>query len=66
MGVAQLENIILERQFKDEMNVIMLLMARQDNTIGSGCKDGSQTGFIPQAMNALFNKIKSLKHQIEF
>ncbi|KAM0032689.1 putative plus-end-directed kinesin ATPase [Helianthus debilis subsp. tardiflorus] len=35
-------------------------------TMGSGCKDGSQTGLIPQAMNALFNKIESLKDQIEF
>ncbi|KAI3522183.1 hypothetical protein L1887_11665 [Cichorium endivia] len=35
-------------------------------TMGSGCKDGGQTGLIPQAMSALFNKIESLKHQIEF
>ncbi|KAI3777395.1 hypothetical protein L1987_47195 [Smallanthus sonchifolius] len=35
-------------------------------TMGSGCKDGSHTGLIPQAMNALFNKTESLKHQIEF
>ncbi|KAL7602884.1 hypothetical protein Lser_V15G18980 [Lactuca serriola] len=35
-------------------------------TMGSGCKDGAQTGLIPQAMSALFNKIESLKHQIEF
>ncbi|XP_071712152.1 kinesin-like protein KIN-4A [Rutidosis leptorrhynchoides] len=35
-------------------------------TMGSGCKDGPQTGLIPQAMNALFNKIETLKHQIDF
>ncbi|KAI3758897.1 hypothetical protein L6452_06470 [Arctium lappa] len=35
-------------------------------TMGSGFKDGCQTGLIPQAMSALFNKIESLKHQIEF
>lgn len=35
-------------------------------TMGSGCKDGSQTGLIPQAMNALFNKIETLKDQIQF
>lgn len=34
--------------------------------MGSACKDGSQTGLIPQAMNALFNKIETLKRQIEF
>nr|GFD56094.1 kinesin-like protein KIN-4A [Tanacetum cinerariifolium] len=31
-----------------------------------GCKDGSQTGLIPQAMNALFNKVETLKDQIQF
>ncbi|WOL13564.1 kinesin-like protein KIN-4A [Canna indica] len=35
-------------------------------TMGTGCKDGSQTGLIPQVMKALFNKIDSLKHQAEF
>ncbi|KAI7755406.1 hypothetical protein M8C21_005574 [Ambrosia artemisiifolia] len=35
-------------------------------TMGTGFKDGCQTGLIPQAMNALFNKIESLQHQIEF
>ncbi|KAJ6849846.1 kinesin-like protein KIN-4A [Iris pallida] len=35
-------------------------------TMGTGCKDGSQTGLIPQVMDALFNKIDSLKHQAEF
>ena len=34
--------------------------------MGSGCKDGAQTGLIPQAMNALFNKIETLKDQIQF
>ncbi|XP_022714583.1 kinesin-like protein KIN-4A isoform X1 [Durio zibethinus] len=35
-------------------------------TMGTGFKDGCQTGIIPQVMNALFSKIESLKHQIEF
>ncbi|XVF36321.1 hypothetical protein REPUB_Repub19eG0048200 [Reevesia pubescens] len=35
-------------------------------TMGTGSKDGYQTGIIPQVMNALFSKIESLKHQIEF
>nr|CAN79643.1 hypothetical protein VITISV_027461 [Vitis vinifera] len=35
-------------------------------TMGTGFKDGCQTGLIPQAMNALFNKIETLKHQSEF
>ncbi|KAA8531670.1 hypothetical protein F0562_006613 [Nyssa sinensis] len=35
-------------------------------TMGTGFKDGSQTGLIPQVMNALFKKIETLKHQIEF
>ncbi|XP_039049950.1 kinesin-like protein KIN-4A isoform X1 [Hibiscus syriacus] len=35
-------------------------------TMGTGFKDGCQTGLIPQVMNALFAKIESLKHQIEF
>ncbi|XP_021283778.1 kinesin-like protein KIN-4A [Herrania umbratica] len=35
-------------------------------TMGTGFKDGCQTGIIPQVMNALFTKIESLKHQIEF
>ncbi|XVF64103.1 hypothetical protein PTKIN_Ptkin09bG0140600 [Pterospermum kingtungense] len=35
-------------------------------TMGTGFKDGCQTGIIPQVMNALFRKIESLKHQIEF
>ncbi|XP_076920074.1 kinesin-like protein KIN-4A isoform X1 [Bidens hawaiensis] len=35
-------------------------------TMGTGFKDCCQTGLIPQAMNALFNKIESLQHQVEF
>ncbi|OMP03899.1 hypothetical protein COLO4_10130 [Corchorus olitorius] len=35
-------------------------------TMGTGFKDGCQTGVIPQVMNALFSKIENLKHQIEF
>ncbi|KAL6317774.1 hypothetical protein AAG906_030528 [Vitis piasezkii] len=35
-------------------------------TMGTGFKDSSQTGLIPQVMNALFNKIETLKHQTEF
>ncbi|ONK70321.1 uncharacterized protein A4U43_C05F32520 [Asparagus officinalis] len=35
-------------------------------TMGTGSKDGCQTGLIPEVMNALFNKIDSLKHQAEF
>nr|XP_043635441.1 kinesin-like protein KIN-4A [Erigeron canadensis] len=35
-------------------------------TMGTGLKDGCQNGLIPQAMNALFNKIESLQHQTEF
>lgn len=35
-------------------------------TMGTGFKDGCQTGLIPQVMGALFNKIETLKHQTEF
>ncbi|WOL04667.1 kinesin-like protein KIN-4A isoform X4 [Canna indica] len=35
-------------------------------TMGTGCKDGSQTGIIPQVMNSLFGKIETLKDQAEF
>ncbi|XP_061343138.1 kinesin-like protein KIN-4A isoform X2 [Gastrolobium bilobum] len=35
-------------------------------TMGTGFKDGCQTGIVPQVMNVLFNKIGTLKHQIEF
>jgi kinesin family protein 4/21/27 len=35
-------------------------------TMGTGCGDSSQTGIIPQVMNALFTKIETLKQQIEF
>ncbi|XP_057986870.1 kinesin-like protein KIN-4A isoform X2 [Hevea brasiliensis] len=35
-------------------------------TMGTGFKDGCQTGIIPQVMNILFSKIETLKHQTEF
>ncbi|PON94237.1 Kinesin-like protein [Trema orientale] len=35
-------------------------------TMGTGFKDGYQTGIIPQVMNVLFGKIETLKHQTEF
>ncbi|KAH7659921.1 Plus-end-directed kinesin ATPase protein [Dioscorea alata] len=35
-------------------------------TMGTGGRDCSQSGLIPQVMNALFSKIESLKHQTEF
>ncbi|KAF2571101.1 hypothetical protein F2Q70_00000259 [Brassica cretica] len=35
-------------------------------TMGTGCGDTSQTGIVPQVMNALFTKIETLKDQIEF
>ncbi|KAK1587858.1 hypothetical protein Q3G72_017552 [Acer saccharum] len=35
-------------------------------TMGTGLKEGSQTGLIPQVMNALFNKIETMRHQTEF
>ncbi|XP_044475229.1 kinesin-like protein KIN-4A [Mangifera indica] len=35
-------------------------------TMGTGFKDGCQTGIIPQVMHVLFNKIETLKHQTEF
>lgn len=35
-------------------------------TMGTGFKDGCQTGVIPQVMNSLFSKIETLKHQTEF
>lgn len=35
-------------------------------TMGTGFKDGCQTGIIPQVMNVLFSKIENLKHQTEF
>ncbi|KAJ4714826.1 Kinesin-like protein [Melia azedarach] len=35
-------------------------------TMGTGLKEGSQTGLIPQVMNALFNKIQTLRPQTEF
>uniref|UniRef100_A0A1D1ZCR1 Chromosome-associated kinesin KIF4 n=2 Tax=Anthurium amnicola TaxID=1678845 RepID=A0A1D1ZCR1_9ARAE len=35
-------------------------------TMGTGFRDGCQTGLIPQVMNTLFDKIENLKHQAEF
>ncbi|WJX41407.1 Kinesin-like protein KIN-4A, variant 2 [Trifolium repens] len=35
-------------------------------TMGTGFKEGFQTGIVPQVMNVLFNKIETLKDQIEF
>lgn len=35
-------------------------------TMGTGLKDGCQTGIIPQVMNVLFSKIETLKDQMEF
>lgn len=34
--------------------------------MGTGFKDGLQAGIVPQVMSALFRKIETLKHQIEF
>lgn len=34
--------------------------------MGTGYNDNSQSGLIPQVMNALFSKIETLKHQTEF
>uniref|UniRef100_A0A516IJE7 Kinesin motor domain-containing protein n=1 Tax=Turnera subulata TaxID=218843 RepID=A0A516IJE7_9ROSI len=35
-------------------------------TMGTGFKEGCQSGVIPQVMDALFTKIEMLKHQSEF
>lgn len=35
-------------------------------TMGTGFKDGFQTGLIPHVMNSLFNKIEASKDQAEF
>ncbi|KAG6402522.1 hypothetical protein SASPL_134718 [Salvia splendens] len=35
-------------------------------TMGTSLKDGVHTGLIPKAMSALFSKIETLKHEIEF
>ena len=35
-------------------------------TMGTGFRDGCQTGIIPQVMNVLFSKIETLKDQMEF
>lgn len=34
--------------------------------MGTSLKDGVHTGLIPKAMNALFSRIETLKHEIEF
>ena len=34
--------------------------------MGTGFRDGCQTGIIPQVMNVLFSKIETLKDQMEF
>ena len=34
--------------------------------MGTGSKDGYQAGIVPQVMSSLFNKIETLKNQIEF
>ncbi|XP_078171368.1 P-loop containing nucleoside triphosphate hydrolases superfamily protein isoform X2 [Carex rostrata] len=35
-------------------------------TMGTACREGSHVGLIQQVMNALFNKIDKLKHQVDF
>nr|CAB3456628.1 unnamed protein product [Digitaria exilis] len=35
-------------------------------TMGTACKEGSHIGIIPRAMATLFDKIESLKSQVEF
>lgn len=35
-------------------------------TMGTGFRDGCQTGIIPQVMNVLFSKMETLKGQTEF
>lgn len=35
-------------------------------TMGTGLKEGTQTGVIPQVMNALFHKIERMRPQTEF
>ncbi|KAF6143958.1 hypothetical protein GIB67_017566 [Kingdonia uniflora] len=35
-------------------------------TMGTGYRDGGQTGVVPQVMNALFSKIETLKHEADF
>jgi len=34
--------------------------------MGTGYNDNCRIGLIPQVMNALFNKVETLKHQTEF
>lgn len=35
-------------------------------TMGTSLKDGCENGLIPKVMNALFDKIETLNHEIEF
>lgn len=35
-------------------------------TMGTGYRDSCQTGITPQVMNALFRKIETLKHEVDF
>lgn len=55
---------------KVETSDILLMMPQTGSgktyTMGTGGRDSSQSGLIPQVMNALFSKIESLKHQTEF
>ncbi|KAH0460818.1 hypothetical protein IEQ34_008393 [Dendrobium chrysotoxum] len=39
--------------------------SRKTYTMGTGGKDGCQTGISRQVMNALFHKVKNLKHHAE-
>lgn len=49
-------------------NIFILLQTGSGKTytMGTGFRDGVQTGIIPQVMNVLFSKIETLKHQTEF
>lgn len=35
-------------------------------TMGTGFRDGCQTGVIPEVMSALFDKIETSKHETEY
>lgn len=35
-------------------------------TMGTGFRNGYQTGIVPQVMTALFEKIESMKHETDF
>lgn len=50
------------------VNIFILLQTGSGKTytMGTGFRDGCQTGIIPQVMNVLFSKIETLKHQTEF